>query len=198
MESTDKPADMVQTGPGNCSRQEGNQILPHQPTDTIISSTNFTARRMTSLHLVAMNKAMVTEANCPMSTLAPGAALPARYTWFVDNARVQVVDDELSGASGAELEPRLREVFRVLLERLGLHKTKLTWQLIEVSVRINSRVKMIQRYVDKWYLPTPKGKDCKVFLLFSPICDNHLDITASLSGFNLSPPSYVTSTTLKM
>lgn len=172
-------------------------MLPHQPTDTI-SFSNFTVSRMTSLHLVAMNTAMVREANCPMSTLDPGAALPARYTWFVDSGRVQVVDDELSGASGAELEPRLREVFDILLRRLGLRETKLTWQMMDVSVRINSRVKMIQRYVDNWYLPTPKGKDYKVFLLFSPMRDNDLDITATLSDFNLSPPSYLTSTTLKM
>lgn len=172
-------------------------MLPHQPTDTI-SFSNFTVSRMTSLHLVAMNKAMVNEANCPMSSLDPGAALPARYTWFVDNGRVQVVDDELSGASRAELEPRLREVFDILLTRLGLRETKLTWQMIDVSVRIGSRVKMIQRYVDNWYLPTPKGKDNRVFLLFSPILHNDLDLTAAFSDIKLSPPSYLTTTTLKM
>lgn len=80
-------------------------------------------------------------------------------------------------------------LFRTLLKRIGLHGTKLNWQLIEVPIQTGSRVKMILRFVDDWYLPRAKGKDTKVILFFSPSRDEDVEITACLGNFNLSGAS---------
>lgn len=190
-------------------RRVTNYVSTSYPTPTptttdTISVSNFTGSRMASLNLVAMNTDMLHESNCPMSSFEPGTAFPSRYTWFRDNDRLQVVEaDGHTGASGAELETRLRELFHTLLKRIGLQDTTLKWQLVVSCTQFNSRVKMIHTFVDKWYLPTPKGKETNVFLFFSPICENDLEITASLDNFNFNLPvpskiSYVTATTLKM